>query len=35
MRFLARRTANSLIFVSVNTPTKVSGVGKGYAADLK
>lgn len=25
----------SLIFVSVNTPTKKSGVGKGMAADLK
>lgn len=24
-----------LIFISVNTPTKVSGVGKGRAADLK
>jgi len=24
-----------LIFVSVNTPTKKSGVGAGYAADLK
>lgn len=26
---------SSLIFVSVNTPTKKSGVGAGYAADLK
>jgi len=24
-----------LIFVSVNTPTKKSGIGAGYAADLK
>jgi UDPglucose 6-dehydrogenase len=24
-----------LIFVSVNTPTKKSGVGAGFAADLK
>lgn len=24
-----------LIFISVNTPTKVSGNGKGRAADLK
>jgi UDPglucose 6-dehydrogenase len=24
-----------LIFVSVNTPTKTSGVGKGFAADLQ
>lgn len=24
-----------LIFVSVNTPTKLSGVGAGYAADLR
>lgn len=24
-----------LLFVSVNTPTKKSGVGKGFAADLK
>jgi UDPglucose 6-dehydrogenase len=25
----------SLIFVSVNTPTKKSGIGAGFAADLK
>ena len=24
-----------MIFISVNTPTKTSGEGKGYAADLK
>ena len=24
-----------MIFISVNTPTKISGKGKGYAADLK
>ena len=24
-----------MIFISVNTPTKTSGDGKGYAADLK
>ena len=24
-----------MIFISVNTPTKISGEGKGYAADLK
>ena len=24
-----------MIFISVNTPTKISGVGMGYAADLK
>jgi hypothetical protein len=28
-------TCRSLIFVSVNTPTKKSGVGAGFAADLK
>ena len=26
---------SDMIFISVNTPTKVSGKGKGYAADLK
>ena len=26
---------SEMIFISVNTPTKVSGKGKGYAADLK
>ena len=26
---------SSLIFVSVNTPTKKSGIGAGFAADLK
>lgn len=28
-------TLPSLIFVSVNTPTKKSGIGAGFAADLK
>lgn len=28
-------TEADLIFVSVNTPTKTSGVGAGYAADLR
>ena len=26
---------SEMIFISVNTPTKISGEGKGYAADLK
>ena len=26
---------SEMIFISVNTPTKTSGEGKGYAADLK
>ena len=31
---VARLSRADLIFVSVNTPTKKSGVGAGYAADL-
>jgi UDPglucose 6-dehydrogenase len=31
----AQNLTVSLIFVSVNTPTKKSGIGAGFAADLK